>query len=324
MAVNKPKRGEMFLMKKITLYLTLVLVLILTIVGCAKDEDFALKVNNKPVPMKVYNEKLEAIKSYLTTQGIDFESEQGKAAMESVKNDILEGLIGTELISQEIDKNKWNLEDPEITKQIDELKKQLPDDDYDKWLKQQAMTEEEVIEYFAFTNNVSKDVEVTDAEIKRFFDSNFTRYGGQEEQVKARHILVATEEEALAVMEELKAGADFAELAKEKSTEPAAKTSGGDLGYFTRGQMLPAFEEAAFSQEEDKISEKPIQTSYGFHVILVEDHKQAVKPDFEKVKESVAKDALDFAEMQKVQSYYSKLRQDAKIDYAEELKPKNA
>jgi len=311
-------------MKRVTRFLFSILVLIVVLSGCAKQGDFAVKVNDKAVPMKTYNEKLDAIKNYLGEQGIDFDSEQGKATMESVKNDVLEGLIGTELIKQEIAKNNWNLEDPEITKQIEELKSQLPDNDYQKWLEQQAMSEEEVIDYFAFTNNVSKDVKVSDEEIKLYFESNYARYGGQEEQVKARHILVATEKEALEVIQELKAGADFAELAKEKSTEPAAQTSGGDLGYFTRGQMVPEFEEAAFSQEKGKIYDTPTKTDWGYHVIVVEDHKQAVKPDFEKVQESVATDALAYAENQKVQSYYSKLRQDANIEYAVELKPKDS
>jgi peptidyl-prolyl cis-trans isomerase C len=191
------------------------------------------------------------------------------------------------------------------------------------------MTEDEVVQYFAFTYNAGKDVTVSDQEVTEFFDSNFAMYGGQDEQVKARHILVATEEEALTVIAELKAvpasslPADFAELAKKKSTEqPAAKESGGDLGYFTRGQMVPAFEEAAFSQKVGEISAKPVQSDFGFHVILVEDHKEAVKPDFENIKDKVKEDTLSYAKNQKVESYYAKLRQDAKIEYTEDLKPK--
>jgi len=309
-------------MKKIIKLGILVLIILTALNGCAKKEDYAVKVNDKSIPMKAYNDKLNAVKTYLEKQGMDFTSEQGKASLESIKNEVLEGLIGNELINQEIAKNNWNLEDPEINKQIEELKNQIPDKDYQKWLDQQAMTKEEVVHYFAFTTNIGKDVTVTDQEIKQYFESNFAEYGGQEEQVKARHILVATEEEALEVIKELKAGADFAELAKKKSTEPAAQTSGGDLGYFTRGQMVPAFEEAAFSQKVGQISEKPVKTEFGYHVILVEDHKQAVKPDFEKAKDQVKEDALAYAKNQKIQSYYSKLRQEAKIEYAESLKPK--
>ncbi|NLI93913.1 MAG: peptidylprolyl isomerase [Peptococcaceae bacterium] len=308
-------------MKKIT-SLLLVFLLLAIANGCAKKEDFAIKVNDKVIPMTAYNQKLNAIKTYLEKQGIDFNSDQGKATLESVKNDVMEGLIGNELINQEIAKNKWDLKDPEVTKQVENLKNQIPDKDYQKWLDQQAMTDQEVVNYFAFTTNIGKDVQVTDQDVKQYFDSNYSKYGGQEEQVKAKHILVATEQEALDIIKQLKAGKDFSELAKEKSTDTGSKSSGGDLGYFSRGQMVPPFEEAAFSQKVGQFSDKPVKTDFGYHVILVEDHKLPVKPDFNKVKASVQKDALDYAKNQKVQSYFSKLRQDAKIEYAEALKPK--
>ncbi|RNC28688.1 MAG: putative peptidyl-prolyl cis-trans isomerase Cbf2 [Candidatus Dichloromethanomonas elyunquensis] len=308
-------------MKKIT-SLILIFILLAVFNGCAKKEDFAVKVNDKAVSMTTYNQKLNAIKTYLQKQGIDFNSDQGKTTLESVKSDLLENLISNELISQQVSKSKWDLNDPEIAKQVEDLKNQIPDGDYQKWLDQQATTNEEVVNYFAFTVNVEKDVTVTDQDVKQYFDSNYSKYGGQEEQVKARHILVATEQEALDIIAQLKAGKDFATLAKEKSTDTGSKDSGGDLGYFSRGQMVPAFEEAAFSQKIGQVSDKPVKTDYGYHVIFVEDHKQAVKPDFAKVKASVQKDALDYAKNQKSQSYFSKLRQDAKIEYAESLKPK--
>ncbi|MGI6450622.1 MAG: peptidylprolyl isomerase [Desulfitobacteriia bacterium] len=306
-------------MKKITTLTVLILSLLIVLSGCAQKEDFALKVNDQSVSREVYQAKLDAVKSYFKTQGVDLDSAEYKTSLDSVKNEILEGLIGTELIRQEVTKNNWDMQDPEVTKQWDELKSQLKD--YESWLKEQAMTENEVLEYITFTHNAAKDVTVSEQEIKQFFESNYSSYGGQDEQVKARHILVNTEEEALAIIEELKAGKDFAELAKEKSVEPAAKTSGGDLGYFRRGEMVASFEEAAFSQEVGVISEKPVKTNFGYHVILVEDHKEAVVPDFEKAKESVTEDTLAYAKNQKIQSYYAKLREEAKVEYAKDLEP---
>ncbi|HHV63745.1 MAG TPA: peptidylprolyl isomerase [Peptococcaceae bacterium] len=306
-------------MKKITLIAVTIFTILALLTGCAQGEDFAVKVNDQAVPRELYETKLKAIKKYFKTQGVDLDSAEYKTSFESVKNEVLEGLIGTELIHQEVVKNNWDLKDPEVTKQWDELKSQIKD--YQAWLEEQAMTENEVLEYIAFTYFVAKDVTVSEQEIKQFFEANYSSYGGQDEQVKARHILVKTEEEALAIIEELKAGKDFAELAKEKSIEPAAKTTGGDLGYFRRGEMVAAFEEAAFSQEVGKISEKPVKTDFGYHIILVEDHKEAIVPDFEKAKEQVAEHTLLYAKNQKVQSYFAKLREEAKIDYAEDLKP---
>ncbi len=310
-------------MKRITVSIAVFALLLTTAVtGCAKKEDFALKVNDKVIPRQAYEEKMTAVKNYLTDQGMDLNSEQGKASMESVKNDVLENLIGAELVRQEVENNKWDTEDPEVKKQVEELKAQIPD--YQKWLEEQAMTEAEVAQHFAFTSNVSKETTVSEQEIKQFFEANYARYGGQNEQVRARHILLETEEEAQKVIEELKAGADFAELAKQKSIEPAAKTTGGDLNYFSRGEMIAEFEQAAFSQEKGVISEKPVKTSFGYHVILVEDRKQAVVPDFEKAKDAVTTDTLEYAQNMKIQSYYNEIRTKAKIEYASDIKPKNA
>ncbi len=98
------------------------------------------------------------------------------------------------------------------------------------------------------------------------------------EQVTARHILVATEEEALEVIAELDGGAVFAELARERSTDPAA-ANGGELGTFRRGAMVPPFESAAFALEPGSYSTEPVATQFGFHVILVE-AKEAIEPTF--------------------------------------------
>ncbi len=102
-----------------------------------------------------------------------------------------------------------------------------------------------------------------------------------EEEVHARHILLETQEEAQEVIEQLQGGADFAEVAQEKSTGPSADT-GGDLGYFRRGQMVPEFAEAAFAMEPGAISQEPVQTQFGWHVIKVED-KRTAEPSLEEL-----------------------------------------
>jgi len=303
--------------------LTMVFIILLSLAligGCAKNGGFAVKVNDQAVSRESFDKKMTAYKTYYSNQGVDFEGEQGEATLKTLQSQILEDLIKTALIEQEIAKNKWDVKDTEITKQLEELKAQGTPEDYQKMLGEQALTEQDIINYYTFTANVTRDVKVSDGEIKKFFEANLTKYGGQDEQVKARHILVKTEQEALDIIKQLNAGADFAELAKEKSID-GSKTSGGDLGYFPRGQMVPEFEEAAFSQKLDEFSQTPVKSQFGYHVILVEDHKQAVVPDFAKVSETVEKDALDYAKAQKASSYYTQLRDAAKIEYAEDLKP---
>jgi peptidyl-prolyl cis-trans isomerase C len=103
-----------------------------------------------------------------------------------------------------------------------------------------------------------------------------------EQEVHARHILVQTEEEAKEIEAELKKGADFAALAKEKSKDPGA-ADGGDLGYFTKDQMVPEFSEAAFKLDKGQTSD-PVHTQFGWHIIKVEDKRTKPTPTFDEVR----------------------------------------
>ncbi|MEZ2131749.1 MULTISPECIES: peptidylprolyl isomerase [unclassified Sinorhizobium] len=126
---------------------------------------------------------------------------------------------------------------------------------------------------------------VTPDEVKARYDKEVAALPKQEE-VHARHILVKTEDEAKEVIKELDAGKDFAELAKEKSTDPN-KSEGGDLGYFTRGRMVKEFEDAAFSLDKGTYSKTPVKTDFGYHVIKVEDKRDAPPPPFDQVQDQV-------------------------------------
>ncbi|SET68436.1 peptidylprolyl isomerase [Oceanicella actignis] len=106
------------------------------------------------------------------------------------------------------------------------------------------------------------------------------------EEVRARHILVKTKEEAEAVRKELLDGADFAELAKTRSTGPSGPR-GGDLGWFEKDMMVPEFAEAAFALEPGEISE-PVQTQFGWHVIKLEERREKPAPTFEEMREELA------------------------------------
>src|SRR2546430_8569212 len=107
----------------------------------------------------------------------------------------------------------------------------------------------------------------------------------KEPEVRARHILVETEDEAKAVVAELKKGADFAELAKAKSKDPGS-ADGGDLGYFTKDQMVPEFSEVAFKLEKGQLSD-PVKSQFGWHVIKVEDKRERQPPEYDKVKDQL-------------------------------------
>jgi len=107
-----------------------------------------------------------------------------------------------------------------------------------------------------------------------------------EEEVHARHILVVSEDEAKAILAQLKGGADFVALAKEKSKDPGSAESGGDLGYFTKEQMVPEFAEVAFKLGKGQVSD-PVKTQFGWHIIKVEDRRTKPTPTFEQVKPQI-------------------------------------
>jgi peptidyl-prolyl cis-trans isomerase C len=157
----------------------------------------------------------------------------------------------------------------------------------------------------------------SDAAMHQLYDQAAKQMAGQQE-VRARHILVKTEEEAKAIVAELKNGGDFAELARQKSTDPGA-ADGGDLGYFPKEEMVPEFAEAAFKLEKGQISE-PVHTRFGWHVIKVEDKRERQVPAFDQVRDQLATHLV-----RKVQAeLITKLRADGKIERLEAPAPQPA
>ncbi len=128
------------------------------------------------------------------------------------------------------------------------------------------------------------------------------------EEVWARHILAETEAKAKEIIADLKKGEDFAELAKKRSTGPSA-SNGGDLGYFSADEMVPAFAEAAFALEKGQFTETPVQTQFGWHVIKAEDHRAAAPPTVEEVTESLRADLS----REIATAYIQGLREEAEI-----------
>src|SRR5947209_13733769 len=147
----------------------------------------------------------------------------------------------------------------------------------------------------------------TDDAMKKVYEEASKQIAGEQE-VHARHILVETEDEANAIEDELKKGADFAELAKKKSKDPGA-SDGGDLGFFTKEQMVPEFSAVAFSLEPGKISD-PVKSQFGWHVIKVEEKRSRKAPDFDQVKGQIETYVTRKAQA----DYVAKLRESAKIE----------
>lgn len=126
----------------------------------------------------------------------------------------------------------------------------------------------------------------TDAKLKEAYEAYVKEYKGEEE-VRASHILVKTEQEAKEIITQLDKGADFAKLAKEKSTDPSKEKNSGDLGFFTKEQMVKEFAEAAFALKKGETTKAPVKTQFGWHVIRVTDRRTAAAPAFDEVKDTL-------------------------------------
>jgi peptidyl-prolyl cis-trans isomerase C len=153
---------------------------------------------------------------------------------------------------------------------------------------------------------------VNEEDLQRLYDEQF----GARKEYKARHILMKTEDEAKDMIAKLDEGADFAELAKAHSTGPSGK-NGGDLGWFSPTQMVKPFSEAAAAMEKGKYSRTPVETQFGWHVILLEDVRESTPPEFDQVKEQIRM----VVQNQRLQEYLNGLREAAKVEMVDGTTP---
>lgn len=185
----------------------------------------------------------------------------GKEGMER----FVDELVKKEMLYQEAQKRGLE-NDPEFKKKLDEFK---------KLTLISALLEKEI----------EDKVKIGDKEARSYYDSHKEEFMTNN-QIRASHILVRTEEEANSVLGEIKKGADFAKLAQARSIDTGSAKNGGDLGYFSRGQMVPEFEGAAFKLKVGEVS-KPVKTQYGYHIIKVTEKKEGKPIEFEKIKDLV-------------------------------------
>lgn len=168
-----------------------------------------------------------------------------------------------------------------------------------------ALMRERTLRDFYFNEKVQKTV--SEEDVKAAYDKQVADIASEDE-VRARHILVKTKEEAEAVVKELEGGADFAKLAGEKSIGPS-KANGGDLGYLSKGDVVEPFGNAVMALETGKISE-PVETEFGWHVILVEDKRKKSAPPFEAMQGEIQQTLL----RERFLELINELKKDAKIE----------
>jgi peptidyl-prolyl cis-trans isomerase C len=216
--------------------------------------------------VKILRSDVEAARSQLPEQ-------YRKLPMDQLYQPILNQLIRTKVLSAQARADKLH--------ETDGYKRRVA-------LIAERMLEEELLKK-------TIDEKVTDEALQARYDKISGSFPTKEE-IRARHILVKTEAEADAIIKELTGGADFAKLAAEKSIGPS-KANGGDLNYFSKGQMVPPFEEAAFALAKGEFTRSAVKSPFGWHVIKLEDKRQSKPPSFEESRDRLSQElSQEFAE----------------------------
>jgi foldase protein PrsA len=275
-----------------------------TMAGCAGQASTGdvATVNSEKISRADYDAKLEA-------------GPQGKA--------IFNQLVQSALIDQYAKDNHVDINDADVTKKEDEIKSKYPPGQFAQILKAQNLSEDDVRrilrQQIVVEKAVSANVKVSDAEMKAYLDKNHATLDTAE-QVRARHILVADAGKAQEVEAKLKGGAKFEDLAKQYSTDPSSKDKGGELGFFGKGQMVPAFQAAAFSQKIGVVG-PPVKSPFGYHIIEAEEKKPATVATLANSGEKIKTLLTQQQDQQQIPQFLAGLRSKAKIEiYDDKLK----
>ncbi|HVO22521.1 MAG TPA: peptidylprolyl isomerase [Candidatus Margulisiibacteriota bacterium] len=291
-----------------------------------RDEDVVARVNGTAIYRKQVKDVVQGI---LLMQ--DKEPDPGSVAQ--LANEALDSLIALELLYQESQTRGIKVSDADVDAEINRSKKQFPDaQSFQAAMKARSMTENDLRRDTRKTMAVSrfleggiwKNVTVPPEQIKSFYDSNKDSFQ-HPEQIRVSHILVrvpeaagaaeraAAKQRASALLDQLKAGADFAALARKESQDASSAAQGGDLGFLAKGEMDSAFEKYAFALKPGQLSDL-VTTPYGFDIIKVTERRGAGYTPLPEVEEQI-RALLEKSERQKRQAdLVAELRKKAKVE----------
>jgi peptidyl-prolyl cis-trans isomerase C len=252
---------------------------------------------------------------------------------DTVYRQVLDRIVGYHLLVQEARVRKFEAPPWDVDKRLTDIKSQFPSEQaFKDMLQQRGMTEERLRQETAETISVNAMLEkefeslvaATDDEVRKFYEGNKPRFR-EDATVHASHILIRVEEKADAaartkaralietIQTQVKKGGNFAELAKQHSQDPGSAPKGGDLGFFARGQMVPAFEEAAFATKAGQVS-GIVETPFGYHLIKVAETKPGRDVGFDEVKEQIREYLKQQVREQKSQAFIDQLKAKGKVE----------
>jgi len=232
-----------------------------------------------------------------------------------VAHQVLHSMLQQDLIFQWAKDHNITVTDADIDSKINDIKQRLSDQQLSDALKQQGMTQQDLRdlmrEQIIVKKAVDQNLKVSDAQMKDYLSKNHALLD-QPKQVRARHILVSNLTTANAIEAKLKAGGDFAALAKQFSSDPGTKDKGGELGFFTQGAMVKEFSDAAFSMKVGAIS-APVHSPYGWHIIQVEEVKPAQVATLANSSQKIKDSLLSSQEQTAVPAFIDKITNAAKL-----------
>ena len=247
-----------------------------------------------------------------TVSRADFDTKlEGSPAAKQVLSQMVQSM----LLEQYAAKNNISVTDAEIDKKVNDLKTQYGAAQFDQLVKQRGLTEQDVRkaikDQIIVDKAVGANIKVSDSDIKKFFDKNHAAFD-KPAQVHARHILVPDLKTAQMVEQKLKSGGKFEDLAKQYSQDPGSKEKGGDLGFFRAGQMVPAFEKAAFTQPLNVVG-PPVKSPFGYHIIEALERTPGTKATLASAHDQIADQLRQQQEQPLVTPFLQSLQSQAKI-----------
>ena len=256
-------------------------------------------------------------KALVSTNGYKVTKGELDAKLEAmpVASQVLHSMVQQALVFQYAKDHNIQVSESDIDSKINDIKQRLSDQQLDQALKQQGMSQQDLRdlmkEQIIVKDAVDQNLHVSDAQLQDYLNKNHALLD-QPKQVRARHILVSTLPTAQMIEQKLKAGGDFAALAKQYSSDPGTKDKGGELGFFTQGAMVKEFSDAAFSMKPGQISQ-PVHSPYGWHVIQVEEIKPAQVATLANSKQKIKDQMLSSQEQMAVPDFMDKLMANAQI-----------
>jgi foldase protein PrsA len=266
-------------------------------------------------------------KDYAARFGVDFDSENGKRIAADIKETLVKQLIDRELVRQEATRRKIVVGDAMVGDRITTIKRDFKEKGaFEQALQNNQMTLDAFKERIRETllveevsKAVNKESQISETAIQRYYEKNKELFRRPEE-VNARHILVKDEKSAQDILRKLKANEPFTGLAMMYSLDPGSKSRGGELGYFTRGQMVPAFEKVAFALKYREVS-KPVKTQFGYHIIQGGELRPARILPLNNVRDDIKARILRENSQQAYQRWLTERRAKADISYGQAFKP---